>query len=479
MRTQNLRGQFAVASLIAILSAVTAVKLGSLQAEDVLLVFLLGFCVAKYLCSGFSFRISERLSGLSKSYGLLLFVLLLISLFAFRLTFYPLDETSYVKQPAIFSLSKLLQFAATVCGFLWLTNMFLIERRLVTRAMTAYWRLGIVSSWFAILSWVVVAVAHIDPSSLSGAVLGAYSVEYAVRARGFFNEGGPFGLYIVSVFAIGVLRRHMTGRRLGLTNIAFLSTAFLFSESKAAFFVAVLLILYSVLSAASFRKKVTYFVLSTAILCGAAAWQNLPSVLVGYYNSYLKIEDNAGVLGRDPNLVLGRVAASFIVPRMIAAHPITGIGIGNYSLMRNDPHYLGSLPAVTDAEDLPGIGIPGIAAEMGIPATIWLLVLLCRPYWVCRKKAPIIGIAAIFQPIAHLFGVQLTFFYPWFVSACALAACYEPDEYRTKRQRSPSAVPPRLVTGPTAPILSAIHGAYTSGRGDWSALHQCSDAPDL
>jgi hypothetical protein len=458
-------GVWAVVSLLGILTAFTNIKLGGLQAEDFVLLLLLGFCIARFLSSGFSFRISTRLSTLSKSYCLFLLVLLLISLLAFRLTFYPLDEMSYLKQPAIFSFSKLLQFAATVCGFLWLTNMFIVEKGVMARAMNAYWRVGVLSSWFAVLSWIVVAVAHIDPSSLSAAILGAYSVEYAVRARGFFNEGGPFGLYIVSVFAIGLLRRHMTGRRLGLTNIAVLSIAFLFSESKAAFFVAVLLIFYSILSAASFRKKVTYFVFSTVVLCGAAAWQNLPNVLVGYYNSYQRIEDNAAVLGRDPNLVLGRVAASYIVPRMIAAHPITGIGIGNYSLMRNDPHYLGSLPTITDAEDLPGIGIPGVAAEIGIPATIWLLILLFKPYWVCRKKASIIGIAAIFQPVAHVFGVQLTFFYPWFVSACALAACYEGDEYHTKPQRLPLAALPPLAVVTTAPISSGIHGAYTSVGG--------------
>jgi hypothetical protein len=456
---------FAVTSVIAILTAFTNIKLGSLQAEDLVLLLLMGFCTARFLCSGFSFRISLKLSGLFRSYGLLLLSLILLAVLALRLTFYPLDEASFLKQPVIFSLSKLLQLAACICGFLWLTNMFLVERGLLVRAMNAYWSIGVLSSWFAILSWIVVVSAHIDPSSLSGAILGAYSVDYAVRARGFFIEGGPFGLYVVSVFAIGLLSRHMTGRRLGWTNIAVLLTAFLLSESKAAFFAAVLLILYSVLSAASFQKKVTYFVLSTAILCGAAAWQNLPSVLIGYYNSYQRIEDNAVVLGRDPNLVLGRIAALYIVPRMIAAHPITGIGIGNYSLMRNDPHYLGSLPTITDAEDLPGIGIPGIAAEMGIPATIWLLILLFKPYWVCRKKASIIGIAAIFQPMAHFFGVQLTFFYPWFVSACALAACYGPDEYHTKPQKSPLAALPHLVAVSATPISFGIHGAYTSIDG--------------
>jgi hypothetical protein len=122
------------------------------------------------------------------------------------------------------------------------------------------------------------------------------------------------------------------------------------------------------------------------------------------------------------NLVAGRVSALYIVPKMISAHPVTGIGLGNYPLMRNDPHYLGVLPAIPEVEDVGGIGIPGIAAEIGIPATLWLLILLFMPYQVCRKSASILAVAAAFQPLAHTFAVQLTFFYPWFVSACALAA---------------------------------------------------------
>jgi O-Antigen ligase len=467
MRVRSSLGVLAVVTLLGILPAFTSIKLASLQAEDFVLVALLGFCAAKYLSSGFSFRISSKLSGLFRSYSLLLISLLLMAVLSFRLTFYPLDEMSFLKQPVIFSISKLLQLAASVCGFLWLTNMFVVEKGLLNWALSMYWRTGILTSWYAVLSWLIVTIGHIGPSpSFPASILGAYSVDYAVRARGFFNEGGPFGLYVVSVFAVGLLRRHVTGRRLGMTNIVVLSIAFLLSESKAAFFAAMLLILYSVVSAVSFRKKVTYLVLSAVILCGAAAWLNLPGLLMGYFESYQRIEDDAAALGRDPNVVLGRIAALYIVPRMITAHPITGIGFGNYPLMRNDPHYLGSLPTITDAEDLPAIGIPGIAAELGIPAAIWLMVLLFAPYWACRKRASIIGIAAIFQPLAHSFGVQLTFFYPWFLSACALAACYGQEEYHPKLQRSSLRALLRLVVVPTAPISTGIHGAYTSVRGD-------------
>jgi hypothetical protein len=191
---------------------------------------------------------------------------------------------------------------------------------------------------------------------------------------------------------------------------------------------ATVLGLYSIISVGSFKKKAFYFVLSTGIFLGAAAWFDLGTHLVGYLTSYQNIEEQISVRGSsDYNLVIGRVSALRIVPRMIASHPVTGIGFGNYPLMRNDPLYLGGLPTVTEVEDLPGLGIPGYAAELGIPATLWLLVLLFVPYRVSRGKATILVIAALFQPLAHILAVQLTFFYPWFVSACALAASHSEE----------------------------------------------------
>jgi hypothetical protein len=468
MRVGRSLGVLSVVSLLGILSAFTTIKVASLQAEDFVLVFLLGFCVAKYLSSGFSFRISSKLSSLFKSYGLLLFTLLLMAALALRFTFYPLDDASPLKQPLLFSLSKLLQLTASVCGFLWLTNAFVFDNELLVQAMSIYWRTGVLTSWYAFLSWLVIMIGHISPSpTFPASILGAYSVDYAVRARGFFNEGGPFGIYVISVFIIGLLLRHMMGRRLGFANVAILFLAFILSESKAAFFLVVLLALYLVVSAASFRKKIIYFVLSTSLFCGIAVWLNVPVLLAGYINSYQRVETNVAALGNDSNVVLGRIAALYIVPRMISAHPITGIGFGNYPLIRNDPKYLGNLPTITDAEDLPAIGIPGIAAEIGIPATLWLMILLLAPYWMCRRKASILGTAAIFQLLAHSFGVQLTFFYPWFVSACALAASLnEQGGYSPRLQKSPLQALFRSFAVPTSQISTGLGRALIASNNE-------------
>jgi len=300
------------------------------------------------------------------------------------------------------------------------------KRSSLLQALTAYWITGIACSAYAILSYIVLAVFRFTPPDIFGAYANMNDV---LRARGFFNEGGPFGVFLVSVFLIGLLRRHLTNRPLGLVNIAVLTIAFVLSASKAGFIVAMLLLLYSVVTANSLRVRVLYLVIGAGVIIGTASWLNFGNQLSGYLDSYLDIDE--AMVGRenDYNLVAGRVSGMIIVPRMISAHPWTGIGFGNYPMMRNDPHYLGSLPAIP-VEDLPGIGIPGIAAEMGVPATTWLLVLLLLPFWASRKNVPILGIAAIFQFLAHAFAVQLTFFYPWFVTACALAAStYESESF--------------------------------------------------
>jgi hypothetical protein len=165
--------------------------------------------------------------------------------------------------------------------------------------------------------------------------------------------------------------------------------------------------------------------------------------------------------------VAGRIAALYIVPKMISAHPFTGIGFGNYPLMRNDPHYLGFLPEVRDMEDLTGLGLAGIAPEIGLPATLWLMILLFQPYWANRKGASIIAISLLFQPTAHVLGVQIAFFYPWFVSACALAAA----SYREPQTPERLQVAPRSLDDRRA-IIAALP---TQPRG--LALGTTSSSP--
>jgi hypothetical protein len=406
--------------LLAISCGLMNLRVGSLQPEDFVLLGLLWLCITKALYLGFSVSISPQISRLFRAYNFFLVSLVVMGLLAIRLTTYPLDDASFLKQPVLFSTSKLLQLAAVVGGFLWLTNSFTKHRTLLSLALNAYWWTGIVTCLYGVACYAYLKLHPFDVPDL----FGAYTLDQSTRARGFFNEGGPLGIYAVSVFIVGLLRRRVTGRQLGVICTAVLCLAFILSGSKSGFLTAAVLILASTFSAASAKARIFYCIFALASFWGLGLWLNFDSQFAGYLYSYMNIEEEIAERGKDYNLVVGRVSALYIVPKMIALHPLTGIGFGNYPLMRNDPDYLGGLPAITEVEDLPGLGLLGVAAEIGVPATLWLIVLLFVPYWRKRQDGVLVASATLFQPLAHIFGMQITFFLPWFVTACALGTAF-------------------------------------------------------
>jgi hypothetical protein len=414
MRLTKGWGVSLITGVLSILPAFTNIKIGSLQPEDFVLLGIMAFCISKWILGGFRFKIPSELSGLSKAYILLLLVILSFSILSVRLPFYPLDDASVLKGPVLYSLSRFLQLAAVVCGFFWLSSVFIRDQKRLNRAVDLYWRMGIVSSLYAVISYAALRAAHIN-------LLGAYGDD-VLRARGFFIEGGPFGLYLISVISVGFLRRHLTGKRIGYTNALIVAIAFLLSGSKAGVLALAILLFAWILSTASFLKKIVYLSLAAIVVTGFAMAIHIQEQINAYVESYQDIEYKIALVGYDTNLVMGRIAGAYIVPRMIAAHPITGIGIGNYPLMRNDPRYLGPLPSIRYLEDEPGLGVLGYASELGLPVTACLIILLFVPYGICMKSATIVVLASLVQVVSQLLGVQPTFFYPWFVSASAIAA---------------------------------------------------------
>jgi O-antigen ligase len=243
------------------------------------------------------------------------------------------------------------------------------------------------------------------------------------RVRGFFNEGGPYGMFLVGASLAVLLRAHLKSyvyRFHVPATLALFGVALLLSGSKAGLLAAAGLAALGVLFAGNRRQKL---VLIAATVLSLAILSLFERQLVAYWFLYQDIEEIAVYHPDDPNYVMGRVTGALIVPRMIAAHPILGIGLGNYSLMRNDPEYLQGLPAV-DEWDLTGMGLIGAMAELGIPLALCLFAILLRPLRMARKRkaASVAAVAAAFQPVSFLLGVNLNFFYPWLITALALAS---------------------------------------------------------
>ncbi len=271
------------------------------------------------------------------------------------------------------------------------------------------------------------------------------------RVRGLFNEGGPYGIFLVSAVLLVLLRIHVVRPVYPFVHkaaVVILLVALLLSGSKVGLLAAMSLCVIAALLSGGKRQMLALAgVLALLLTVFVIRFQGS---LSGYLYAYLNFDEAYYYRPDDPSLIMGRIAATLIVPRMISAHPLLGIGVGNYSLMRNDPDYLQGLPPV-DEWDLAGMGLLGSAAEFGIPLTLLLLALLIQPLvHARRRKAPlIVTLAAGFQPIAFLLGVNLNFFYPWLVAAFVLSlepAGEAPDAGSS--ERGLNAVSERLSSTP-------------------------------
>jgi hypothetical protein len=89
--------------------------------------------------------------------------------------------------------------------------------------------------------------------------------------------------------------------------------------------------------------------------------------------------------------------------------------------VRNAPEYRGAAVYTQDADD-PGLGMYGLAAELGLPMLAFLIVLLLVPFLYLRRlQAPTwMANLALLQPLVHVFGAQLNLTYPWVTTAFAL-----------------------------------------------------------
>jgi O-Antigen ligase len=394
------------------LSTAPGLKIGDVQVLELVQALRVLVVLCFFLACGLRIPGSGVWRRYAVPYCLFLAACLVLALVSLRLAFYPPPDVSFLKYPFVVSLSRLFELAIAVYFMTAVADTLSLRPRLIPLSLDVFGFVGAFSALVSVISFLLSTMAGIS-------LVFVYSADH--RVRGFFNEGGPYGLFLVSVILLLVLRLRLFPPRhrslyFGAVGLSLL-TLFL-SQSRAALVALVALYGVSVIASHGRRRLILLAVLP--VLC-VTSLLLLRARFNSYNSLYSNFEQALFFHSDDPNLVMGRISAALIVPRMLASHPVLGIGIGNYSLMRNDPDYLQGLPSA-DKWDLPGLGLLGSTAEFGIPLTIFFFVLLVKPLWQGTRKRVrlIVVLTAAFQPLATLFGVNLNFFYPWLVTGLIL-----------------------------------------------------------
>lgn len=433
--------------LIAVVALSTApeLRIGDVQVLELMQTMRLLLVLFALAACGLRIPTSGTWRAQGARYGLFLLGCAAVSLFAARLRFYPPTAIGLLKTPFVLSGARWFELLLVVYFMVAIAETLRTSRRHLRIALDVYCGVATLSAVLSIAGFGLAQWFRVS-------TLFVYDLDN--RARGFFNEGGPFGIFIVSAIVACLLRMRLfrdsqfSYHRLMLGA---LGVALLLSRSKGAILVAACLCLTGITFAINRRQKA---LLACTFLAVAGVFLTVSAGHVfGYVYDLMNIDEMMAMRPGDPSLIMGRLTGALIVPRIVTAHPLVGVGLGNYSLVRNDPEYLQGLPPV-DEWDLSGLGLIGVAAELGIPLTLCLLILLLMPFLrASRRKtgAPVVA-AAAFQPVALLLGVNLNFFYPWLMASFVLAAipdAVNPPQRRNERavKALPESLPPSVSGG--------------------------------
>ena len=266
----------------------------------------------------------------------------------------------------------------------------------------------IVSIFTIIYFMVVLNVISIDDTRL---------VYDKMRLRGYFVEGGPFGLMLSFIFILTGYGKKTLAR--SVKRVFLLIVIIFLAVSKAGLLFA---FFWIALENFDFLKGKTKELIYPIIVIGCVGFYFLfINVSSMYVHEINKIKISLRERPNDSNLMMGRISAVFIVPKMIEQHPLLGIGTGNYPLLRNNDDLRGIFPLPTEEiRTLDAHGFGGLIDLLVDNGIIGLTAFLLLMYSIYRKKPKsekifLLGFLSLF-----LFGVQIYFLYPWILLGLVL-----------------------------------------------------------
>jgi hypothetical protein len=239
------------------------------------------------------------------------------------------------------------------------------------------------------------------------------------RLKGFYVEGGPYGLMLMFIFMLTSFLKKSKSR---LFKQIFLIAVIVFAKSKAGFLCFLVWVFIQNYSYLKVRLKAFLYPILVMALIGF--YFAFTTISYMYFEKMDKIKTEIKLRPNDTNLIMGRLAGFYIAPNMIKENPVFGIGLGNYPLLRNNKEYRGFFPLpekqYLDADASGFGGIIDIVIDMGL---VGLCVFLVLNYLMVKRlfdknKGVVLQLGFL---ILFLFGVQLYFSYPWALLGVILA----------------------------------------------------------
>ena len=312
------------------------------------------------------------------------------------------ENISFLKRPVILSCCRYIQCTGCIFFSLFTFNLFNKESKDLDKNIFI----------FIDRTMILLSIVFLLAFLLSHMGIETPFVCEKKRLRGGYVEGGPFGLFI----SFYIIMRYLVIKKNDIYTILFFLQIIL-SQSKAAIiFLPIFYIIYLVIEKKlNVSKIVILFIFSTIILFIINSYFNFSDKLLKYWIEYFDIYNQIYGLNRenDSSLVMGRIAALHIAPNIILDNPIIGVGMGNYSLVRNNEEYLQRLPPVSEW-DLSGLGgVFNTIIESGFLG----LILLISPFiylWIKFNNCNIVKYGIILFFLPQVLGVQLYFHYIWF-----------------------------------------------------------------
>lgn len=350
-----------------------------------------------------------------------LFIFYFISSFIINLTqdFY-LDFSLYgvFKQPFYISIARFIELISCLTFMLFIESTFDKMKKYgydFNGFLHIFLKINIAISIIYIFLWVL-TIFKIFPNDII-----SYQIYTSIlRMKGLYAEGGPLGVMYAVLFAL----TYFTRKPSTFFRLIFL-VIILLAQSKA----GLLLVATWIFIMFGYRFKDTIFnklIISTiAVIVLAIGTMTISS-------KYLKIIQNikydALAHSADPNYTMGRVPAiTYIIPNIVQDRPLMGVGLGNYSLVRNNPIYR-EIFLYKEEWDLSGLGgLINLIAETGFIGFSLFISICIMQYYASNKTKIQASQLIILFLLPMIFGVQMTFLYIWGIIAFSNCCKHPPN----------------------------------------------------